>query len=477
MSPRRTARHDDGTADPLVALARADPLSPFYDPRYARPLSSTPPDGWGEIDMALLEETRAAVPAFPVDLLPPFWRDWILDTANATGAPADYVAQSLFAAVAGLCGAGVVVRLRPRWDEPLVLWQALVGPPSSGKSPAMAPMRELLAALDAERDDDAKGALVAEPSLSAVADAITANPRGVVLWRDDPPTWLHTDAVRAPWLPAWSAQTVTFGQGKGQRRIDRFAVSLLLACQPHHLADLLAEDQEFASRFLFAWPDLPPHCTLADCRPPRDDDALAALRRIATVAGAPDDPLVLGVDERALRAFDGFLSALRAEISKAEDLEMAWLGKGRGIVARLAGVLELLAWSASGSPVPPGPLGHAPAERAVRLWSDYFRLQARALFDHSVPGERERLARRVARWLRSRGFAEVSREQVRTEALGRRVDATEADQVLYRLQDAGVLQQVLYTAPLRGRPPNRWWVNPRLNTTLSAGNTGNAGKS
>ena len=35
MSPRRPARPDDGTADPLVILARADPLSPFYDPRYA----------------------------------------------------------------------------------------------------------------------------------------------------------------------------------------------------------------------------------------------------------------------------------------------------------------------------------------------------------------------------------------------------------------------------------------------------------
>jgi hypothetical protein len=111
MSPRRNARHDDGTADPLVALARADPLSPFYDPRYARPVSSTPPDGWGEIDTALLQERRAAVPAFPVDLLPTFWRDWVLDTSNVTGAPADYVAQSLLAAVAGLCGAGTVVRL------------------------------------------------------------------------------------------------------------------------------------------------------------------------------------------------------------------------------------------------------------------------------------------------------------------------------------------------------------------------------
>ena len=215
MSPRRTARHDDGTADPLVALARADPLSPFYDPRYARPLSSTPPDGWGEIDMALLEEARAAVPAFPVDLLPTFWRDWVLDTANATGAPADYVAQSLFAAVAGLCGAGVVVRLGPRWDEPLVLWQALVGPPSSGKSPAMAPMRELLAALDAEAGRRCEGRrLSPRPSLSAVADAVTANPRGVVLWRDDPPTWLRADAVRAPWLPAWSARRCRSGKAR-----------------------------------------------------------------------------------------------------------------------------------------------------------------------------------------------------------------------------------------------------------------------
>lgn len=172
MPSRADTRHD-----PLVALTQADPLSPFYDPQYARPLSSTPPAGWGEIDQALLDAARATVPAFPLDLLPTFWRDWVADTANVTGAPADYVAQSLFAAVAGLCGAGVVVRLGVRWDEPLVLWQALVGPPSSGKSPAMAPMRELLAALDAERDDEAK-VVVGEASLSAVANAVTASPRG-----------------------------------------------------------------------------------------------------------------------------------------------------------------------------------------------------------------------------------------------------------------------------------------------------------
>ena len=45
---------------------------------------------------------------------------------------------AVLAAVSGLCGAGASVCIGPRWSEPLVLWQALVGTPSSGKSPAMA---------------------------------------------------------------------------------------------------------------------------------------------------------------------------------------------------------------------------------------------------------------------------------------------------------------------------------------------------
>ena len=52
---------------------------------------------------------------------------------------------------AGLCGAGLVVRITPVWSEPLVLWQAVVGEASSGKSSALAPMRRLLGVIEAER--------------------------------------------------------------------------------------------------------------------------------------------------------------------------------------------------------------------------------------------------------------------------------------------------------------------------------------
>ncbi|MEA2850037.1 MAG: hypothetical protein QOE02_56, partial [Rhodospirillaceae bacterium] len=93
--------------------------------------------GWPEMDVSILEEKRGAVPPFPLDLLAQPWRDWVSDTASSAGAPTDYVVQAVLAALAGLCGAGVAVRITPVWSEPLVLWQAVVGEPSSGKSSAL----------------------------------------------------------------------------------------------------------------------------------------------------------------------------------------------------------------------------------------------------------------------------------------------------------------------------------------------------
>jgi hypothetical protein len=106
---------------------------------------------WRDPDLSVLDDRRGPVPVVPVALLPQPWRDWIGDTEKSTGAPADYVLQSLLAGVAAVCGAGVRVRVTPAWDEPLVLWQAVVGEPSTGKSAALAPMRRLLEVIEEER--------------------------------------------------------------------------------------------------------------------------------------------------------------------------------------------------------------------------------------------------------------------------------------------------------------------------------------
>jgi hypothetical protein len=417
--------------------------------------------GWREIDASLLDDRRGAVPAFPVDLLPLPWRDWVADTARAAGAPIDYAAQALLAAVAGLCGAGAAVRITDAWSEPLVLWQALVGGPSSGKSPALAPVRRLLAALEAEGTaggdaDSAKAEIVvADTAVAKLAAIVAANPRGVILWRDRPSDWL-ADIGGDDWLEAWAAA--------------HLPISILGSIAPDRLADALAErDGGLAARFLYAWPGLPSFCPLVDRGDkPGDEEALNRLRRIARKARTPDDPLVLQFDSHGIKAFNEFLAGLSDERRAAEGLEEGWLGKGAGTVARLAGVLELLAWSGLAAVGPPGHLGRDQVDAAIRLWCDYFRPHARAVLDHAQPSTQDVRARRVARWLKARlredgARTDVSREEVRREALGKSVNAEQAEQVLHRLTTLGVVRAApVVSGPRGGRPARRWQVNPEL---------------
>ena len=338
-------------------------------------LLGQPEAGWPEIDVSVLEEERGAVPPFPLDLLPQAWRDWVGDTASSAGAPADYVVQGVLAALAGLCGAGVAVRITPVWSEPLVLWQAVVGESSSGKSSALASMRRLLGSIEAERrvhDDERQEAhaervkqagsndafvqsqvVVADTALDAIATVVSGNPRGVILWRDEP-TWLALTAQpettaegdHARWLEAWTAGGIGAQAPDGE--VIAAETRKVSGQHPRHdaagkrLKDILEEgDDGLAARFLYAWPGPQPYCPLANGKIAQDDDALRMLRRISRLARTPDDPLELLFDQRGVEAFDGFLAGLHADRRGTEGLEAAWLGKGRSTVARLAGALEL----------------------------------------------------------------------------------------------------------------------------------------
>ena len=86
----------------------------------------------------------------------------------------------------------------------------------------------------------------------------------------------------------------------------------------------------------------------------------------------------------------------------------------------------------------------------------------------TAPGRGSRAAaqarQQVIGWIRARGAAEISREEVRREALSQRVNAAGADEVILALEQAGVLREVddEEEYPGRGRPARRWQVNPAL---------------
>jgi hypothetical protein len=261
--------------------------------------------GWPEIEPSLLEDGQPRVPSFPLDVLPQPWRGWVADTAHGAGAPEDYVAQALLSAVAGLCGAGVRTQVTSAWSEPLVLWQALVGAPSSGRTSALETIRQPLVTVEKllQRDGGARRTVIADAAFAALAGAMKASPAGVLLWRDDPSAWLAglgRDRTRADvrgWLlDAWSARAPAACD-------QRLAVSIVGSLHAERLgAALVDADDGLAARFLFAWPSPSPWRRLAEAKPAREDEAVTMLHRLAVAVGTPEKPLVLALEEEAVKA-------------------------------------------------------------------------------------------------------------------------------------------------------------------------------
>lgn len=102
---------------------------------------------WPAPDGRLLRPQRNSPPALPSNLLSPAWQTWVETSAQAKGAPTDYVVGTLFSVASSLIGNSRSSSPWDGWTEPPVLWTLIIGSPSTNKSPAMdavlEPLREL----------------------------------------------------------------------------------------------------------------------------------------------------------------------------------------------------------------------------------------------------------------------------------------------------------------------------------------------
>ena len=103
--------------------------------------------------------------------------------------------------------------------------------------------------------------------------------------------------------------------------------------------------------------------------------------------------------------------------------------------------------------------GIAPAEKTVGKNGPH----ALAVFDRTGVRPGDQAARKVVRWLRRMRAPQISREDVRREALCQSVDAWGAEEVLARLEAGGVLRPLMATGSSKGGPRRRRWeVNPAV---------------
>lgn len=298
----------DGTPAAITAgMQILDAAIPFGD---AVPIFTDPPKPLGQI--------LQPVSKVDADLLPDVLKRWLVAAAKSLGCPLDFLAVAAITTAGGLIGSRV--RVLPiqnsKWTVVPNLYTGIVGPPSSKKTPALDEVRRPVLRLQtAARDEFAQRQeeydlesgfyerskkeavskaksiiearsrmdLLAKPEKPVrrrfetndvtspkMAQFLSENPNGLVLFRDELAGWLHSldadyDRSSRPfYLELWkggiSYELARVSEGR-EIFIKSGTLAIVGSIQPSRLQRYVNEAYSsyeadgFVQRFLFAYPD------------------------------------------------------------------------------------------------------------------------------------------------------------------------------------------------------------------------------
>ena len=439
---------------------------------------------WSNPDISLLNGGNQSRPSFPAQMLGEFWAGWAPSVAAGKNAPVDYVGASLITLAAALIGNARTVDAGG-WTEPSVLWTVLVGNPSAGKSPAMDPFIEMIAAFEAEAADetaeheDVAGTIhIDDVTAPAAAEVAACNPRGLILTKDELSHWwsrFGQTGGEAFWLKAFGGRPESVKRkGKRPLHIKRLAINVLGGAQPTTLDQFIAgkENKGFAARWLYVFPV--PVRGFRIAKPVEMAFAQAALRRLWRLQLEDGKPLALPVAQQALGRFEAWVNEKRQAAEADEDgVWGQWLGKQGGIALRLALVFEHLWWAAKPSSNPNGPtkISGRALTAAMRFIDDYAApMAALTLANASCPVE-DQDALRLIRMLTKKGDAQFNARLLRRGVSHGPVGRLAKPAVMSAACDVLIAAKLIRHIGERvdgkpGRRPSLFEVNPALMSRL-----------
>jgi uncharacterized protein DUF3987 len=479
---------------------------------------------WESPDWSILDDRRGALPEFPLDCLGEPLQQWVERAAVGAGVTAAHVAVPTLGIASSLVGMARRVRASSSWLEPMTCWVGIVGASGTGKTPGIDAVKRALAQIERDslskiadlqrkhetRAENAKAlraawkdrvaeaveAGVAPPpmpedatdfgkfvpprlyvsdgTIERFGELLQARPQGVLRLTDELSAMFMNMSRYSGgqdnefWLESWNGNSYNVERIGRTLHLDHLLIGVVGGLQPDKLAKSFEGPADgMYARLLFSWPSEPAYRALNDEATEVDPDILNALKRLDGLAEFADDRLVkrsLGLSEDALRRFEQFRQFAHAEKEAVEGRDREWLAKGPAHVLRLAGTLCLLDWAMRGGEQPTA-IGGDFMAAAILLVKEYFCPHARAALRQIGLTERHVNARRVLRWIRARDKREFSREEIRRDALGQKLDAEQTASVIEALVRAGWVRELeAVTTPKGGRPARRWQVNPLIRT-------------
>lgn len=485
---------------------------------------------WPVLHTSIVTTDTLPAPKLPLnEVFPSAVATWIGTAANAADAPPDYVAGALLSAAGGCIGNARWGQPKEGWAEPPVVNVALVGRPSTNKSPALDQVVAPLHVIEADLNEDwqdrlrqyatdkvaaeerrngwkqaAKTAAAegytppilpadavepepphkrrlasTDPTVAKAERMSAANPRGMVLVRDELAGWVTSmdkfgsgagGADRTFWIQAyggrpWSPDRVK--DGDAEIAVPHLTWSVVGGIQPDRLASLLlvGDDDGLTARFLYIWPEP---------RPPSWSEPVAGLgdarvwlAKLHALPWTPPAPLLLPFSHDAQRNLQDW----REEVARLEEgasgLFQSWLGKLPGFAVRLATIFAHLEWAAKCDAAnPPETINNTDLLCAVTFLAEYAVPMARRTFGEAALPEAERDARRLGRWLLARKprLTTLNVRELRRMPNGPGI--ANASRLMAALEELAALGWVRAT-PCRdgehhGRLRNDWTVNPAL---------------
>jgi Protein of unknown function (DUF3987) len=479
---------------------------------------------WDDPDWSLLDTQRGSLPDFPLEVLSPNLQEVIRRTSKGAGVTQAHVAVPLLGISSGLIGYSRRLRATASWFQPATCWTALVGYSGTGKTPGHSVTRRAAKEVEQSRKKDeekrkrdhetkklaAKAArenwekkvkeatetgvptpempeaavdpgkyvpirlIVNDGTIERLAELLQARPHGIVLVRDELAA-LFMNMSRYSggqddefWLESWNGEPHTV-EGMGRMlSVDHLLIGVVGGMQPDKLVASFEGDHDGKyARVLFAWPDEPGWLGLNNDATEIDIDIHNIISRILTLAEFTQEGRLvshsIGLDAEAKAEFAQFAQFAHQEKSAFEGREREWFAKATAHVLRLANTLTYVEWALTTDTAKPVTVNKTTMDASIRLVRDYFWPHARACLRLIGLTERHTNARQALLWIRAKGKTEVSREEIRRDALSQRLDATETTALLTTLCASGWLrEEVTEPGPQGGKPAHRWLVNPKL---------------
>lgn len=441
LTDQQVKAHLEGWAD---RIAPVEPEAPMYAAERFRP--------------------------FPVEVLPEPLRTFVASSAQAIGCDSSYVALPLLIAVAAAIGNTRRIQLKRGWSEPSIVWAVIVGESGTQKTPAfrlvLQPLRDLqtkamkahAAALEAceiellrfekrlagwkrsksESDPPQKPELpaamrvvVSDTTVEALAPILLANPRGVLLARDEIGGWLGSfdrysggkgGADEAHWLSMHGGESITIDRKTGTPRtiyVPCASVSVTGGIQPGILDRALgAEHREsgLLARLLLAMPPRrAKRWTEAEISPLTEAALLAVFERLYELdfvrdADGDAHPVTLRLTSAGKAAWIRFYNDHGQEqVDLTGDLSAAW-SKLEGYAARLALVIHFARWAAEDSTLAAADeVDEVSVEAGVTL-SRWFGNEARRVYTALGEDDGARERRQLVEWIERRGGSVTIRD-------------------------------------------------------------------